>query len=173
MSSPSSTALDILDLHLINVMMMETWFARHGTERRSSSFLMWSNSTLLASECPSSCETTKTTKSWLSAKAPIQSSRSVSNRTRTHLRQRSNSWMTLPRLVYVHFWSPAKRLLKNTTTNGLLNTSKLPHLRIRRKRWIECQTSWSRSSTYSDQLQLKTNCKKMWVRPSMTCDRPM
>ena len=173
MSSPLWTAPDISDLLLTIVMMMETWYARRGTASASSSFLMLSNSTQPVRECPSLYETTKTTRSWSSAKAPIQSSKNASNRTKRLLKQRSNSWMTLPRLVCVHFWSPARRLPRNTITNGRWTTSKRPLLTIRRKKWIECQTSLNKTSTFSARPLSKTNFKKMLVKPFTICDRLM
>ena len=173
MSSPLWTAPDTSDLLLTIVMMMETWYARLGTVNASSSFLMWSNSTQPESECPSLYETTKTTRSWSSAKAPIQSLKNASNQIRRLSKQRSNSWMTLPRLVCVHFWSPARRLPRNTITNGRWTTSKRRLLTIRRKRWIECQTNWNKISTFSARPLSKTNFKKMLVRPFTICDKLM
>ena len=173
MSSPLWTVPDISDLLLTIVMMMETWYARLGTVSASSSFLMWLNSTQPVRECPSLYETTKTTRSWSSAKAPIQSSKSASSRIKRLSRQRSNSWMTLPRLVYEHFWSPAKRLLRNTIINGRWTTSKRPLLTKRRKKWIEFQTSLNKTSTFSAQPLSKTNFKKMLGRPFTICDKLM
>ena len=153
MSSPLSTVPDILDLHLTIAMMMETWSAKRGTENASLSFLMLSNLTRHANACQLSLKIMRTIRSWSSVKAPIQSLRNASNRARILLRPRKISWMTLLRLACVHFWSPARKLLKNTIIDGQWTTSKPPHLTIRRGRWIGCQTSWSKILIYSGQLR--------------------